>query len=235
MSTIHFVGGEKGGVGKSVVARLLSQYFLDNNKPYCGLDADRSHPTLSRYYGEFTAPVDLDEFESIDQIIELASAEEDRQILIDLPAQSQRFLDRWIDDNGVFELCTEMQIPIVFWHLVDGGRDSMNLLQKFIVRYRDHLNCVVVKNGGCGKDFSELESIPLLLPEGADHPELKQIYIPAFHEGTLRKIDKLQMNFWAAGNLKEGDSTLGMMERQRTRVWLKKCYSAFDDALGGIW
>lgn len=29
MSMIHFVGGEKGGVGKSVLARLLSQYFLD--------------------------------------------------------------------------------------------------------------------------------------------------------------------------------------------------------------
>ncbi|HSS39597.1 MAG TPA: mobilization protein, partial [Polyangia bacterium] len=26
MSTIHFIGGEKGGVGKSVVARLCAQY-----------------------------------------------------------------------------------------------------------------------------------------------------------------------------------------------------------------
>jgi len=29
MSKVHFVGGEKGGVGKSVVARLLCQYCID--------------------------------------------------------------------------------------------------------------------------------------------------------------------------------------------------------------
>jgi len=52
MSTIHFVGGEKGGVGKSVVSRLLSQYCLDNKMMYAGLDADQSHSTLSRFYPE---------------------------------------------------------------------------------------------------------------------------------------------------------------------------------------
>jgi cellulose biosynthesis protein BcsQ len=30
MTNIHLIGGEKGGVGKSVVARLLAQYFIDN-------------------------------------------------------------------------------------------------------------------------------------------------------------------------------------------------------------
>jgi len=31
MSTVHLVGGEKGGVGKSVVARLLAQSFIDRS------------------------------------------------------------------------------------------------------------------------------------------------------------------------------------------------------------
>ena len=43
MSTIHFVGGEKGGVGKSVVARLLAQYMIDHNLPFIGFDTDKSH------------------------------------------------------------------------------------------------------------------------------------------------------------------------------------------------
>ena len=29
MGQIHFIGGEKGGVGKSFTARLLAQYFID--------------------------------------------------------------------------------------------------------------------------------------------------------------------------------------------------------------
>ena len=75
MSMIHFIGGEKGGVGKSVFARLLSQYFIDNAIPYYGLDADRSHPSLTRYYKAFTEPIDLDHFESTDKIMELALEE----------------------------------------------------------------------------------------------------------------------------------------------------------------
>jgi len=31
MATIHVVGGEKGGVGKSMFARVLLHYFQTNN------------------------------------------------------------------------------------------------------------------------------------------------------------------------------------------------------------
>src|SRR4051794_37940412 len=37
MSKVHFVGGEKGGVGKSVVARLLCQYCIDKKLPFAAV------------------------------------------------------------------------------------------------------------------------------------------------------------------------------------------------------
>ena len=90
MSIIHFIGGEKGGVGKSVFSRLLSQYFLDTSQPYVGFDADQSHNTLKRFYEDYTQPLNLDVFESTDQIME-AALEEECNLLVDLPAQSERF------------------------------------------------------------------------------------------------------------------------------------------------
>ena len=72
MSMIHFVGGEKGGVGKSVLSRLLSQYCLDKGMHYIGLDGDQSHSTTTRYYRDFTRALKLDQFESSDAIMELA-------------------------------------------------------------------------------------------------------------------------------------------------------------------
>ena len=50
MGKIHFIGGEKGGVGKSVVARVLAQYFIDKKVPFTGFDTDRSHTTFTRFY-----------------------------------------------------------------------------------------------------------------------------------------------------------------------------------------
>ena len=49
MTRIHFIGGEKGGVGKSVVSRVLSQYFIDREIPFLGFDTDRSHGSLLRF------------------------------------------------------------------------------------------------------------------------------------------------------------------------------------------
>jgi len=49
MGSLHLVGGEKGGVGKSVVSRLLCQLFIDQQRGFVGLDGDASYPALLRY------------------------------------------------------------------------------------------------------------------------------------------------------------------------------------------
>jgi len=69
MANIHLIGGEKGGVGKSVVARVLAQYFIDKNIVFLGFDTDRSHGSLLRFYGQFASPVVVDRYESLDSIV----------------------------------------------------------------------------------------------------------------------------------------------------------------------
>ncbi len=100
MSTIHFIGGEKGGVGKSVVARLLAQLFIDRGLPFAALDGDRSNGALVRYYADFARRVDLEQLESTDQIMASALSV-DCRVLVDLPAQSDRPLQRWLQETDV--------------------------------------------------------------------------------------------------------------------------------------
>jgi hypothetical protein len=228
MSTIHFIGGEKGGVGKSMVARLLSQYCLDQQLPHIGFDADASHATLTRYYGDYTQPLRLDDFSSIDQIVEVA-LEEEQQIIIDLPAQSERFLNRWIDDNDALNLCEESGIRVVYWYVTDDGRDSAQLTDAFVNTYGDKVALVVVQNAGRGQDFSELNA---KLDSNAQAAAAIRMTLPALHAPTLRKIEKCNFSFWAGINLKAADAPhLSIMERQRTRVWQRKAYAAFEGAL----
>ena len=58
------VSSGQGGVGKSVLARLLAQYHIDRGLPFSAFDSDRSHGALLRFYGEFSQPLVLDDFES---------------------------------------------------------------------------------------------------------------------------------------------------------------------------
>lgn len=224
MRYVHLVGGEKGGVGKSVVSRLLAQYCLDNQLPFIALDADQSHATLSRSYGDFARHVNLELFESADQIIEVA-VEEDVNVTIDLPAQSERLLDRWIDENGVLDLCHELNLKFIVWYVVDDGPDSANLLDKFLARYANQVSCIAVKNFGRGTDFSRVDQVL----DG--YPEVNVIELPGLHSTTMRKIDNAGLSFWAAANNKDIDGHLGLMERQRVRVWQKKVFTQIKDRL----
>ena len=233
MSMIHFIGGEKGGVGKSVFARLLSQYFIDNALPYTGLDADRSHASLTRHYQDYTQAIDLDRFESSDKIMELA-VENEHNVLVDLPAQSERFLERWLEENDVLDMCDEMNVKVVYWYLVDGGKDSVQLLDKFLSKHSVVMTCAVVKNEGRGSDFSEVDNI-IASVSSAANGTLKQGVLPALHAPTMHKIDKLNFSFWGAANFKEnGTEHLNLMERQRTKVWTRKAYAMFDELLNEI-
>jgi hypothetical protein len=230
MSSIHFIGGEKGGIGKSVVSRLISQYCIDNNYQYAGMDADQSHSTLARFYPEFTKTINLDEFESADSIIETA-LESNVNVIVDLPAQSERFLNRWMDDNDVEELLEEYDINCVYWYVVDDGMDSASLVSKFLKRYTGRLPCVLIKNFGRGKDFSALDAeLHKVLVSAAVKPT-SIVEIPDLHSNTMHKVDKLNLNFWAAINQKDGvDGSLSLMERRRVKVWLRKSF----EQLGGV-
>lgn len=233
MSTIHFVGGEKGGVGKSVVSRLMSQYCLEKSLTFVGFDADQSHATLSRFYPEFTRPINLDVFESTDQIMELA-LEADQHVIIDLPAQSERFLDRWIEENGVLDMCEEMNISIVYWYVVDDGLDSARLIDNFLTKYQNSLTFVGVKNEGRGTNFS---AIDVFFEKHAvtNDKKRQQAILPGLHKETMRKIDNLSFSFWGAENIKGKNlQHLSLMERQRTKVWLKKSYKMLENVFSRL-
>src|SRR4051812_37615128 len=130
MTKIHLIGGEKGGVGKSVIARLLAQYFIDHQIAFLGFDSDRSHGALVRFYSGYAAPVLVDRYESLDAIVEAATEQPDRRILVDLAAQTQEPLTRWMDESQLLEVGGELGLHIRYWHVMDAGQDSVELLKR---------------------------------------------------------------------------------------------------------
>jgi hypothetical protein len=224
MSTIHFVGGEKGGVGKSVVARLLAQYFVDRSLPFAAIDADSSHATLLRSYKDFTQPVDLDVFSSADEIVNRALGA-DRTVVVDLPAQSSKALERWIESADVIRFAREAGIPITLWHVTDGSFDSIRVLERILDRWDDSFRYVAVRNHGRSKDFSLFDE-----SDGRRKLELKGgrvLDLPELDGATMARIDRIGASFWAAAHNAEGDQVLAPLQRQRTRLWLDRCYEAF--------
>src|SRR6185436_3418172 len=99
MANIHLIGGEKGGVGKSLVSRVLAQYFIDHSIPFLGFDSDRSHGALMRFYAGYASPVLVARYESFFVNVEATTENPDRRVIVDLAAQTQEPLTRWMDES----------------------------------------------------------------------------------------------------------------------------------------
>lgn len=229
MANIHLIGGEKGGVGKSVVARVLAQYFIDNEIPFVGFDTDRSHGSLLRFYSEYASAVVVDDYESLDAIVEAAVEDPHRRVLVDLAAQTHAALVQWMDESGVLETKDELGISIRYWHVMDSGRDSVDLLGTLLERFGSRLDYTVALNHLRGDGFDLFETSGMkdkALGLGA-----RIITIKRLHEAAIAKIDAKSSSFWAARH--KGDRNgggLGLLERQRVKVWLRSAYEEIDAA-----
>lgn len=232
MTQIHFVGGEKGGVGKSVLARLLAQYHIDRERPFTAFDADLSHGALLRYYGDYAEAVDIARFESADSIVETA-AESGKDVIVDLAAQASRALDRWINETGLVELGAELGTRIRLWHVMDDSTDSLRLLGELLDNYGEGPEYIVVRNLGRGSDFSLFDdSDERTLAEGLGAQIMD---LPGLHAATMRKIDRVGASLWAAANNQDPavGPALGLLERHRVKIWLGRAYAELDRVLAG--
>lgn len=225
MAQVHFIGGEKGGVGKSLVARVLAQYLIDHDRPFLGFDTDRSHGALMRFYSGFASPVVVDRYESLDAIVEAAVENTGRSIVVDLAAQTQDALTNWMDDSGLIELSSEIGMALTYWHVMDSGRDSVDLLKKLLDRFGSRLNYVLVQNHIRGDHFDILETSGE--KKRALELHARVINIKRLHETSMIKIDKHSCSFWSATQNTDAHA-LGLLERQRVKMWLKNAYSEID-------
>jgi hypothetical protein len=230
VGSLNFIGGEKGGVGKSVAARVLAQYFIDKGQSFTGYDTDRSHASFRRFYEDFASPVIVDSFDGLDRVVsafEDAGADVTRKsVIVDLAAQTAAPLAKWIKDSDLLAVMAQLGVAVNFWHLSDGGRDSVDLLDRLINTYGAGPNYFVVRNLGRATDFSLLDASPALLKARALGAQVFDL--DALHETSMRKIDGHNASFWAAVNSRTGPDSLGMLERQRVRIWLRNTYASLD-------
>ncbi len=224
MSQIHFIGGEKGGIGKSLRARGLAPHFIDRPQAFIGFDTDRSHGALLRFYGDYAKALPLDAGNSLDPVIEAISEAPERRVLVDLAAQTQAQLSRWLDEAAVPELATELGIRLNYWHVMDAGRDSVHLLGQWLDGPGARLPLVIVLNEVRGERFELLESSGLL--DRAKAGGARVMPLKKLPDTLVQKVDGAGTSFWAA---QQAGNALGLLDRQRLRVWLQRTGATLDE------
>jgi hypothetical protein len=110
---------------------------------------------------------------------------------------------------------------------MDSGKDSVDLLRKLLDRFGTGLRYVIVRNQVRGNDFSVLEQSG----EQARAMQLgaRVITIKKLHDTAIQRIDAASLNFRKARDEANEAGALGLMDRQRVKMWMRETYRELDD------
>src|SRR6266403_3159805 len=99
-ASIHILLQGKGGVGKSLISAILSQYLLSKGQDVRGIDADPVNQTLSEYRGLTVTRLNLLKEGSVDQ------------------REFDLLMERFLTETGTFIVDTGASTFIPLWHYI---------------------------------------------------------------------------------------------------------------------
>ncbi len=99
-TSIHISLQGKGGVGKSLISAILSQYLLSKGQDVRGIDADPVNQTLAEYRGLAVSRLNLLKEGSVDQ------------------REFDLLMERFLTESGTFVVDTGASTFIPLWHYV---------------------------------------------------------------------------------------------------------------------
>ena len=229
MATIHLIDGEKGGVGKSFVARTMIQYGLDRDLSFIAVESDRSNPDVSRVYKDLCQfavfSEDEKQADKADRIFEYAI---EQPVIVSLPSQVERAVQGWIDRNELLKLSNEHGVSFCKWFISNGEYDSLRLFQASLNHYENQITHILVRNFGLCDEWSQVdndESLQKLIKKY----KVIVIDFPKLGHRERYLINQKQLRFDDATKSKE----LTILGKQRVVNFLKGAYAAFDST--GVW
>ncbi|MFK8185186.1 MAG: hypothetical protein AB8B99_17580 [Phormidesmis sp.] len=237
MTRIHIVTGDKGNVGKSAWCSAMIEYYRHYGRSLSLIDADADSQTLSKIY-KSAFPVmfsdDIAYAPLADSIYEIAYGELQKKskggdVLVDLPAGGEKFINRWIDECGITERAMEDGVALFKWWVSDSDANSIQMFEEDVERYPS-IKHVFLKNMGRSSspqwiDFERKKKIQSLAKEG----QIDIFEIPAIPPAILDELRKSKAKLVDVLN-DEKYKKFGLSKGMRVRGWITNTQRLLDSA-----
>jgi hypothetical protein len=217
--------GEKGGVGKTTVARVIADYLNSHDQAFRAFDAEGDTGQLLRFHRADTSPVDVGDAASVAPVLDyLMDGGGKRLALVDLGARSGAELRNWLYRAGALEEAEASRLGITIVYVLGGAVDSVGHLKEYNSLGRE-MNYVVVKNQGVAQRFDVYDQSKVR--EEIQKVGAREITFPALDPAVYQSVDKASVPFSHFAENQGG--TFGYTERRYTRTFLRECYTALDE------
>ena len=137
---ILYVGGSKGGVGKSYMSFALIDYLTERKKKILLLETDTSNPDVFKAHAKEGSELecrqlDLDMADGWIELINLADEFSDHVIVINSAARSNSGIEKY--GTTLKETLPELDRKLYTFWMINRNRDSLELLADFLSSFGD--------------------------------------------------------------------------------------------------
>jgi hypothetical protein len=225
---IHLVDGEKGGVGKSMLTRILVEFNQKYELLYTLIDGDFQNPDVQQRYPEHNAKIvalveDEEKFFDIDIIFETAV---ETPVIVNLPARVYSIINKWIDEANLTspDFKEQSGVDVCKWFICGGTTDSIEMFIDSFNYFEGQLNHIFVRNFGVCKDWSHVQS----------HKEMNKLInnyripvvdLPALSARERKFIDTKRLSFSQAMK----HSEFFLISQQRLHTFMEDCFRLIED------
>jgi CO dehydrogenase maturation factor len=243
---VHFILQGKGGVGKSLIASLLTQHRIDSGCNTLPVDTDPVNKTLAAYkslnvheihlLAKDSTNIDQSKF---DKLIELILEHDGYEIIVDNGASSFIPLSSYLIENDVIHILHDNGVRIVIHVIISGESNLLTTLQGFkeiaeqfpietdIVVWLNHYHGEIMSDG---KPFEDMK-----VYKDNKHRVFGIITLPKQPDLFERDISTMQtqrLTFDEVASFKDG-SIFGIMNKSRIHRFRKQVFSQLSVVFGG--
>lgn len=232
MANIHFVLQGKGGVGKSFVSSLLTQYLLNKNQTVTAIDTDPNNTTLSNMKAlkaKFLQLVDEEgkfDVRQFDKIVELVFEKKSNNYLVDSGATTFIPLIDYLKENEAVEFLKSNEMEVYMHIPIVGGQareDTILGLTQLVNAFDCNFIVWVNEYHGALNDFEDTEHYKAI------KDKLKAIiYLNSLSKDTFGKdlLDLTSKNLTFDEALQ--DKSFSLMSKQRLNIFRDKAFKQVE-------
>src|SRR5580658_544620 len=227
--TVVVVGADKGGVGKTTVARTLLDYFTAHHVPTRAFDSESPRGTLKRFHGDVADIVDATSVSDQMRIIDTLSTTDSTVTVVDVRAGLLSPTLRSLRDIGFLDAVKKGQITFVVFHILGSSIASLNEIEETAPFVGDS-KYFLVKNFINNTSFFEWDQAT----HSSYFKKFKdaiEITIPKLNEMAYEQVELASvpvLTFVANKNQKAEAANYSFVLRGYVRHWLGNVWAEYD-------
>ena len=227
--TVVVVGADKGGVGKTTVARTLLDYFTAHHVPMRAFDTESPKGTLKRFHPDISDVVDVTSVSDQMRIFDTLSSTDASVTVIDVRAGLLSPTLRSLRDIGFLDAVKKGQLTFVVFHILGSSIASLNEIEDTSAIAADG-KYFLVKNFINNTSFFEWDQ-PTYSSYFKKFKDAAEITIPKLNEMAYEQVELSSVPFltFVANKSPKGEpANYSFVLRGYVRHWLGNVWGEYD-------